>query len=127
VAIIGNENLGKARQSPQTHTSSSSSSSISSLRETIPVNMPRPSPEMEQLLEKKRAIEKSLENLEKQIYALETSYLEDTNHVGNLVKGWDGYLSRGRTASVQKKRVKDSDRLFSLSSITSGVQSRPDE
>ena len=82
---------------------------------------------MEQLLEKKRAIEKSLENLEKQIYALETSYLEDTNHVGNLVRGWDGYLSRGRAAAVQKKRVKDSDRLFSLSSVTSGVQNRPDE
>uniref|UniRef100_A0A7S4NZW5 Chromatin modification-related protein MEAF6 n=1 Tax=Paramoeba aestuarina TaxID=180227 RepID=A0A7S4NZW5_9EUKA len=92
--------------------------------------MPRGSisPEMEQLLEKKNQIEKSLENLEKQIFALETSYLEDTNHVGNLVRGWDGYLSRGRSNNAgQRKRLKDSDRLFSLSSVTSGVQVRPDD
>jgi chromatin modification-related protein EAF6 len=91
--------------------------------------MPRTntSPEMELLLEKKNQIEKSLEGLEKQIYALETSYLEDTNHVGNLVRGWDGYLARGRPTTLQqRKRVKDSDRLFSLSSVTSGVQIRPE-
>ena len=52
-----------------------------------------PTKEMSMLLEKKATIEKNLAQLEKQIHALETSYLEDTNHVGNLLRGWDGYLS----------------------------------
>ena len=79
-------------------------------------------PEMEELMKKRAQIEKNLDVLERQIYALETSYLEDTNHVGNLVRGWEGYLTRGRNSNNQKKRIKDSDRLFSLSSVSSGVQ-----
>ena len=50
--------------------------------------------EIDELLEKKSQIEKSLLKLEKQIYNLETSYLEDANQIGNLVKGWDGGNSR---------------------------------
>eukprot|EP01099_Mayorella_cantabrigiensis_P002752 TRINITY_DN2217_c0_g1_i1.p1 TRINITY_DN2217_c0_g1~~TRINITY_DN2217_c0_g1_i1.p1 ORF type:complete len:114 (-),score=37.17 TRINITY_DN2217_c0_g1_i1:110-415(-) len=79
------------------------------------------SDELKTLYEKKSQIEENLKNLEKQIYALETNYLEDTQHVGNLLRGWDGYLSsRGSGALTQKrKQFKDSDRLFSLSSATS--------
>ena len=49
--------------------------------------------EITQIKAKRTKIEKELHNLEKQIYNLETSYLQDTHHIGNLVKGWGGYLS----------------------------------
>ncbi len=58
--------------------------------------------------------------LEKQIYALEGSYLQDTRSLGNILTGWDSYLSsRGSGALKRPMKFKDSDRLFSLSSVTS--------
>ena len=49
--------------------------------------------ELATLIEKRRRIQTSLYELEKQIYNLETSYLEDTHHVGNLLRGWEGYVA----------------------------------
>lgn len=76
------------------------------------------SKEVEALLESKADIENKLVNLERQIYALEGSYLEDTHHLGNIIRGWDGYLS-SRSGALKKMKFKDSDRLFSMSSVTS--------
>jgi hypothetical protein len=45
-----------------------------------------PAEELDRLLERKEQIEQQLQNLERQIYALETSYLEDTYNVGSLLK-----------------------------------------
>jgi len=77
-----------------------------------------PSEELSKLYDKKNSIEHSLATLERQIYALETSYLEDTLNVGNLLKGWDGYLTGRNAVNVHKRKFKDEDRLFSLSSAT---------
>ena len=67
---------------------------------------------------KRTFLEKELHTLETQIYNLETSYLSDTSHIGNLVKGWSGYLSNRSAPPITKKqRFKDSDRIFSLSSV----------
>lgn len=49
--------------------------------------------EMKKTKDKCSQIEKELYALEKQIYNLETNYLQDTYYIGNLVKGWSGYLS----------------------------------
>mmetsp|Transcript_23429 Transcript_23429/g.40053 ORF Transcript_23429/g.40053 Transcript_23429/m.40053 type:complete len:135 (+) Transcript_23429:3-407(+) len=73
--------------------------------------------EINKIKNKRGEIEKELHNLEKQIYNLETSYLQDTHHIGNLVKGWSGYLSSRAPQSTKKVRLKDSDRIFSLSSV----------
>ena len=47
------------------------------------------SPQLLALLERKEALEKSLLHLETQIYALETSYLEDTHARGNIIRGME--------------------------------------
>jgi len=80
--------------------------------------------ELSALEERREQLERSLAQLERQIFALETSYLEDTNHTGNLLRGWDGYLS-SRGASNKKHRFKEKDRLFSLSSVSSAGAQQP--
>lgn len=72
--------------------------------------------------EEKKLIDE-LSKLEKQIYLLETSYLENTANIGNLVRGWSEFLSRPsnkKNNQNQKKKIQhDEDRIFSLSSTTS--------
>ncbi|CAO3634740.1 unnamed protein product [Mucor hiemalis] len=68
------------------------------------------------LLGRKKQVDQNLINLEHSIYLFEGSYLEDTQQNGNIIRGFEGYL----TNRQDRKRPKftELDRLFSLSSST---------
>ena len=81
--------------------------------------------ELLDLVQKKHELELNLISLEKQIYKFEESYLDETQAFGNVIKGWDNYLTSnlktGTTSQKSDRKVKkwkDSDRLFSKSSVT---------
>lgn len=88
-------------------------------------NMPNDSDPRQSLIElvRKRAeVADSLANLERQIFNFEGSYLEETAPYGNIVRGWERYTQNTIIRGVPSKRerkFKDTDRLFSKSSISS--------
>ncbi|KAI8917664.1 hypothetical protein PhCBS80983_g05782 [Powellomyces hirtus] len=71
--------------------------------------------ELQELLSRKKAVDKSLVDLERKIYLIEGSYLEDTNH-GNIIRGFGDYLNNHSTK--KKHKLTEEDRLFSRSSVT---------
>jgi len=77
-------------------------------------------------LVKKRQLDEQLQALEDNIFKMESSYLEETNGAGNIVRGFDGWV-KGVVVGGDKKsvddrkarvRVRDEDRIFSRSSMS---------
>lgn len=69
--------------------------------------------ELKELIEKKRHLDRNLNNVEEQIYKLEGGYLEETNN-GNVVRGFDNYIKGGQTK--RRTALNENDRIFSQSS-----------
>eukprot|EP00039_Didymoeca_costata_P013639 m.210865 g.210865 ORF g.210865 m.210865 type:complete len:118 (+) comp15828_c0_seq2:73-426(+) len=70
-----------------------------------------PRAEIVKLAEKRKELQRDLEVLETQIYNYEGTYLKESPH-GNVVRGWG-------VRPPNDNEVPDSDRLFSMSSVTS--------
>ncbi|XP_010551690.1 PREDICTED: chromatin modification-related protein MEAF6 [Tarenaya hassleriana] len=73
------------------------------------------------LLNKREKLQEELRSVEKQVYELETSYLQESSHFGNALKGYEGFLSSSKSAASAKRsrKFQPEDRIFSLSSVTS--------
>ncbi|KAF2132799.1 NuA4-domain-containing protein [Dothidotthia symphoricarpi CBS 119687] len=80
--------------------------------------------DLRDLLQKKRAIDNGLLQLEDNILRQETTYLEETS-AGNIIKGFDNYIKGAATttttggagtATRRKAPISDADRIFTRSS-----------
>ncbi|KAK9280889.1 hypothetical protein L1049_003780 [Liquidambar formosana] len=80
-----------------------------------------PSAMLASLLIRRAKLHEELRNIEKQVYELETSYLQDPSQCGNVLKGFEGFLSSSKNTTLLKRsrKFQPEDRLFSLSSVTS--------
>ncbi|XP_015868096.1 uncharacterized protein LOC107405542 [Ziziphus jujuba] len=80
-----------------------------------------PSAMLASLLGRRTKLQEELRNIERQVYDMETSYLQDPSQCGNVLKGFEGFLSSSKSTALLKRsrKFQPEDRLFSLSSVTS--------
>ncbi|KAL5212219.1 hypothetical protein ABZP36_023066 [Zizania latifolia] len=73
------------------------------------------------LMGKRAKLQEELRSIERQVYDMETSYLQESNHFGSVLKGFESFLSSSKNTSNLKRsrKFQADERLFSLSSVTS--------
>lgn len=73
------------------------------------------------LSSKREKLREELRNMEKQVYEMETTYLQESNYFWKSLKGVDGAFSSSNNGTGLKKsrKLQPEDRIFSSSSVTS--------
>lgn len=110
--------------------------------------MPAPSPLdverqklMKQLEKSEGTLIKRLAAIEGSIGELEETYITSTWAHGNVIRGWDGYIRRvdrnnknsagngsgSATGAPKVRKMRVTDRIFSLSSVSSHLRKEVDE
>nr|KJB28466.1 hypothetical protein B456_005G050100 [Gossypium raimondii] len=51
------------------------------------------------LMNKREKLQDELRNIEKQVFELETNYLQDSSHFGHVLKGFEGFLSSSKNTA----------------------------
>eukprot|EP01129_Flabellula_baltica_P004116 TRINITY_DN1405_c0_g1_i1.p2 TRINITY_DN1405_c0_g1~~TRINITY_DN1405_c0_g1_i1.p2 ORF type:complete len:106 (+),score=25.23 TRINITY_DN1405_c0_g1_i1:613-930(+) len=85
---------------------------------------------LDNLLEEQSLLQQELEKIERQIFALETSYIESTESFGNIINGWDIHAINSKAVTMKqsrKRKVKNEDRIFSASSSTGFINNFVDD
>ncbi|XP_038713196.1 chromatin modification-related protein MEAF6-like isoform X2 [Tripterygium wilfordii] len=59
-----------------------------------------PSVLLSSLLSKRTKLQDELRSIEKQVYDMETSYLQDPSQYGNVLKGFEGFLSSSKNTAL---------------------------
>jgi len=74
------------------------------------------------LATRRQQAEEQLKLIERELFDMESAYIEDTYTYGNIVKGWEGYVNlkpKQILAPVGRKpKITDKERPFSMSSVT---------
>nr|GLL41176.1 chromatin modification-related protein MEAF6-like [Ipomoea trifida] len=58
-----------------------------------------PKAALSSILNKRQKLQEELRNVEKQVYELETTYLQETGTFGNALRGFEGFLSTSNKSS----------------------------
>ncbi|XP_006588383.1 uncharacterized protein LOC114369746 isoform X2 [Glycine soja] len=61
-----------------------------------------PSAMLASLLSRRAKLHEELRSIEKQVYDMETSYLQDPGQCGNVLKGFEGFLSSSKNTALRK-------------------------
>uniref|UniRef100_K3YWF4 Chromatin modification-related protein MEAF6 n=1 Tax=Setaria italica TaxID=4555 RepID=K3YWF4_SETIT len=82
---------------------------------------PNPTAMLSVLMSKRAKLQEELRSIERQVYDMETTYLQESNQFGSVLKGFESFLSSSKNTSNLKRsrKFQADERLFSLSSVTS--------
>lgn len=86
---------------------------------TTPNNTP-----LQEMLLQRQMLKGELQKIENKIFTLENTYLSESTSFGNVLRGWE-IKNAGKSnnkVAMRANVVSDTDKWFSLSSVTSPVQ-----
>lgn len=73
---------------------------------------------IKQLIDWQNEVDEELQEIEQRIYDVESIMYEDCP-MGNLIRGWDGFLdSKSKASQLRRSQIGPEERFFSNSSVT---------